>query len=103
MITYLWQEMFDGITECRPRHGWGVAVEIVAQPLLVAFSSLSNPATHRLLDQIVRVVREDLSDAEGVVEVAAADEEPRAHDGTSTLKPVRGGCQLIERFPRLVP
>jgi hypothetical protein len=95
--------MFNRVTECSTRHRCGVAIEKVSQARPVTLPSFSNPATDRLLDQVFRVVRENLSDAEGVIHVAAANEEPGAHDGSPSLIPVPRGGEPIKGFSGLVP
>ena len=59
--------MFDRVAECGARHRCSVAIEKVSQARLVPLANFSNPATNRLLDQVFGVVRENLSDAEGVI------------------------------------
>src|SRR5687768_5738967 len=95
--------MFDRVAKCRTRHGCGVAIEIVAKAPLVSLPCFSDPPAHRLLHQVVRVVRKNLSNPESVVHVAAADEEPGAHDRCPPLVPMRRTSEPIERFTRLVP
>ncbi|HET9778209.1 MAG TPA: hypothetical protein VFP81_02875 [Propionibacteriaceae bacterium] len=67
MIASARRPMFDRVAECGTRHRCGVAIEKVSQARLVPLASFSNPATNRLLDQVFGVVRENLSDAEGVI------------------------------------
>jgi hypothetical protein len=83
------RQMFDRVAKCCPRHGRGTAIEEVSQPLLVSFAGFSDPATYRFLDQVVGIVDQDLSDAEGVIQVAVANEEPGADDRGPPLKPLR--------------
>src|SRR5215211_835894 len=98
MITYVWRQLFDRVAECGTRHGRGIAVEKAAEPLLISLSGFSDPTAHRLLDQVVRIVYQNLADAEGVIQIAAADKEPGTDHGGPTLIPMVGACKPIERL-----
>jgi hypothetical protein len=103
VITHVRRQMFDRVPKGSARHGCGIAIEVVAQPLLVSLSGFPNPAAHRFLNHVVRVVRKNLRNAEGVVEITAAHEEPSAHDGGAPLVPAWTLGQQVERPPGLVP
>jgi hypothetical protein len=51
----------------------------------VAVSRFTQHPANRLVNQVVRIVQQDVGDAEGLVQIALPDEAMRRHDGNPAL------------------
>ena len=67
-------ESLDGITEHGAGHHGAPLVQEGAQPVGVALPRLAEQPSDGLLDQVVPMVKEDVGDGEGVVQLSMTDE-----------------------------
>ena len=95
-------EVLDGEAQGGAGHRRGVRVEEGPQPLGVALARLTDPAADGGLDEVLRVVDQQLRDREGVVKIAAPDEGPGGGDRGPALPRRRGAREVVERFTGLV-
>ena len=96
-------EVLHGIAQRRAGHRRRELIEVLAQSIDVLLAGFADPAADRLLHQLVRVVRQDRADPEGVLEVVLPDEEVGGHDRRPPLHRPGRPRQLVQRLSRPIP
>jgi len=70
MLAFLLIEVFDCVAQHRARHAGRMLVEKSYQSGPIFLSCFANPAPGRFMNQIVFVLYQQLSDSEGVINLA---------------------------------
>src|SRR5262245_45466010 len=102
MIARLLVETFNCVSQIRARHRGGMFVQKVEQSLPIAFAGFAQPATGRLVDQVVRVSDQDFSQLKSVINVTLPDETPGADDRGASLPDIFRARQFVKDLAWLV-
>ena len=103
LLPLLLRKLLDGVPQHRARHLLIARFQIVFERLLVLLACLAEQPAYGFVDQVVRVVQEDIGNGKSVVELPVADESHGADDA-DTLLPERlaAARELIEQGAVLV-
>ena len=96
-------EFLDGVAEHRTRHRPIARREVGHQRRLVALAGFAEQPADGFVNEVMRVLPEDVRDGEGVLQLPVADERHRADD-TDALLPecLAAAGEIIQERPVLV-